>query len=400
MGAHAITGSNTAEGFGENTGRAAILASLRLLLPLVVLKLFLLALVIYSLRLFPLIFSEENYRANFHWPMNAPSEPSRMYRTWDSEHFIYLSEEGYHAGEPSIAHFPLWPLCIRTGAPLFAGNHFHSALVLANLLSLLALVALHHLIRVREGEGRASAALLVLIAFPGALFYLFPYSESLFLFLAVLFFLLSDRQIWLGAAVCAFLLPLAREVGVFILLPIVHLLVERWRNNGRLGWRDLVLMGAPLAGLAVYFLGMSLATGDAFAGLRARVDLLSERGAAPLLDPAAFVNALLDGHSLHEPHGSLLDRVMFLLFVASLPLRWRKDRRFFWYAVPLGIAPLLGSGFLSMTRHLAPAFPVLVLWGDWLCGESRLAWRVLGAACLAAVQLLLLIRHVNFLWAG
>ncbi|MCG3196126.1 MAG: hypothetical protein GHCLOJNM_00597 [bacterium] len=400
MEAHPIPHSGASEGYREGFRHEAIRVCLRVLAPLAVLKIFLLVLVIYSLRLFPLIFSEENYRANFHWPVSAPSEPSRMYRTWDSEHFIYLSEEGYHAGEPSVARFPLWPLCIRVGSFFFGGNHFHSALVLANLLSLLAFVALYHLIRARESEERASAALLVLIAFPGSLFYLFPYGESLFLFIAVVFFLLQERQFRLGAAVCAFLLPLAREAGIFIVLPIAHFLWERRGKGERLDWRDAALMGAPIAGLAAYFLWMHHATGDAFAGLRAQAKILSEAGVAPPLDPGAFVRALLGWKSLHEPHGSLLDRALFLLFLASLPFLWRRDRRFFLYALPLGVVPVISSGFVSFTRHLALAFPIFVLWGDWLSGQSRFAWRVLTAACLAAVQLLLLIRHVNFLWAG
>ena len=80
----------------------------------------------------------------------------------------------------SLAFYPLWPFLIRLSAPLFGGNFTLAALVLANAFSVAALVLLHRLVARRFDENVANRTLMLIIAFPGALFLCFPYNRIAF----------------------------------------------------------------------------------------------------------------------------------------------------------------------------------------------------------------------------
>lgn len=72
-------------------------------------------------------FSVKSYNDNFHWPENkVPSTQEKM-STWDGEHYLFLSQNGYLKDQPSNAFYPLWPMTIYAASifsglkPLYAG---------------------------------------------------------------------------------------------------------------------------------------------------------------------------------------------------------------------------------------------------------------------------------------
>ena len=85
----------------------------------IVMKLLLFLTVILSLSLLPPIFDGDNYLKRFHWPTDEEPSQTWMLKTWDSTHYLYLSEEGYAEARGSAAFYPLWPLVIRVFRPLF-----------------------------------------------------------------------------------------------------------------------------------------------------------------------------------------------------------------------------------------------------------------------------------------
>ncbi len=193
-------------------------------------------------------------RFGLHPPPAQSNAFARHFITWDAEHYLCLSEEGYVPGAPSCAFYPLWPLLIRWAAPLFAGNDVLAGMVLSNLLSLAGFALFGWMVGRRFGERTAWLAVAFLALFPGSLFFQFIYSESLFFLLLMLLCLgLEAGRFWLAFA-AAFLLPLTRAVGILSLGPILlWLLIRhpppvlvRWTTRHRrlgwlrdfLGWRD------------------------------------------------------------------------------------------------------------------------------------------------------------------
>ena len=72
--------------------------------------------------------------------------------------------------------------------------------------------------------------MLYLSVFPSAVFLFAPYTEALFLALAVWTLYLARRGLWGGAGAAAFLAGLTRTQGCLLALPLAWELVRQWRE--------------------------------------------------------------------------------------------------------------------------------------------------------------------------
>jgi hypothetical protein len=369
--------------------------TLRLALPLAVWKLALLGFVLLSWALLPPIFNRAAWFQSFHWPPDADPDLSSCFATWDAQHYLHLAREGYGSNPASSAYYPLWPWLVRGVAGVNGGHLLGGALALAFLLSWGGLLLFHAWAAERGGADRADRALLLLVASPGALFLGFPYSEALFLFLAAGFLLALQRDRPVAAASAAFLLALTRAVGVFAILPlVVHLLAPGRR-------RMLPLALAPAAGFGAVLLSMKLATGNPFAGFDAQQHFVTHPSLARLFDPGWYLHLVRIPIRLHGFFDSGIDRFFFLWFVfAVLLLARRRAATELAFALPLGFVPAVTVAFMSFTRYFVAILPVFpesaALFDD---PKWRPAfWLVVGLLLL--LQILFLLRHANFIWAG
>jgi len=93
----------------------------------------------------------------------------------------------------SLNHQPLWPFLIKAFSYLTLGNHLIAGLILSNVFSLIGFCLFYQLAREDCGERVANVALALMLAFPGAIFFSFVYTESLFFFLSIFFFLFPQK---------------------------------------------------------------------------------------------------------------------------------------------------------------------------------------------------------------
>jgi hypothetical protein len=272
-------------------------------------------------------------------------------------------------------------------------------LLVANVLSLAAfLLLLRFIDRTRGGLG--GDTVLLLLAFPGALFFQFPYTESLFLFLAVATLHAVTREQWLVAAGAAFALALTRPNGMLIGAALLYAVLARWRRTGKVVLPSLVALAAPALGFAVYLLFMRIAVGDAFAGFEMQGAFNANRSFGSFLQPLSMLRELLDVRGPHNVVHSLLDRLVFLFVVATLVPLWRLDRLLFWYALPMALVGPLSGSLVSYTRFAAVLFPCMLVAARALSGERRRPYLWLTMAVWLVIQTTLLVRHVSFRWAG
>jgi len=130
-----------------------------------------------------LSFDSEYAQSRLHWG------DINLFKThlaaWDSAHYLTISQEGYHFDSASCAFFPLWPSVIHPlGLLHFAGPLFW-ALLAANALSIPALWLFYKYVKMRHGPSVARDSLILLLAFPGAIFFSVPYTESLYFLLLI-----------------------------------------------------------------------------------------------------------------------------------------------------------------------------------------------------------------------
>jgi Gpi18-like mannosyltransferase len=119
---------------------------------------------------------------------------------WDAEWYIKISRLGYFSDQ-ATAFFPLYPLLIA-GLTALAGDFYRAgiAMLIANLFSLAAFVGVGLLAAHELGAAHAARAVLVLAAYPLAIFLAAPYTEALFVTFAVFTLLWARQGRWKLAA--------------------------------------------------------------------------------------------------------------------------------------------------------------------------------------------------------
>lgn len=202
---------------------------------------------------------------------------------WDSLHYLAIAYDGYgesQAGLPPAtarpAFFPLFPGAVHVLSGFAASPGL--VLVVAYALSLTcfmgALVLLHRLASIELGETYARPALMLLAFFPTAFFFGLPYTESLFLLLAVGAFLAARSGRWAIAGVILALASATRVPGLLLIVPVALIylygpradresapaegLRPRYPVRADAAW----LLLAPL-GIIVFSIYLHFALGDA-----------------------------------------------------------------------------------------------------------------------------------------
>jgi Mannosyltransferase (PIG-V) len=325
---------------------------------------------------------------------------------WDAAWYLRIAESGYGGSDVRAAFFPLYPLLVRAVAAPFGASP-GALLVAAYVVSLAAflgaLVLLHRLVSLELGRPLAQPALLLLAVFPAAVFFGAPYSESLFLLLAVGAFYAArtGRWAWAGAAAAGG--AATRSSGVLLLLPLAML----WWSSGsgasapRSGrrLRDAAwLLLAPL-GLAAYAVFLGLAEGDAWRFLDVQ-DAWSRELTVPLVGAWDGLGAAIDGarqllsgqkevvyfeKAAGDPYRiaainlMLFGSLVFALVACAGCLRRLPKAYGAWVAASLVLPltfPVEPQPLMSLPRFLAVLFPIfmwLALWSEERRATARVA---------------------------
>ena len=155
-----------------------------------------------------------------------------VWERFDALWFLRIASDGYRASDGSAVFFPLFPLTIRAVSFLIGGHPLAAGFIVSNLSILGALVVLYFLTTSELSEHAARSTVLYVALFPTSFFFFMPYSESLFLLLAVTAFWGARRDRWLVAAVAAALAAATRSVGIVLVpsLAVEALLQSRERD--------------------------------------------------------------------------------------------------------------------------------------------------------------------------
>jgi len=204
---------------------------------------------------------------------------------WDALHYLAISLEGYSGGGPDLpmdatraAFFPLYPGAVHllSGFGASPGLVLIAAVAFSLACFFAALVLLHRLAAVELGARYARPALMLLAFFPTAFFFGIPYTESLFLLLAVAAFLSAREGRWAVAGIVLALASATRVPGLLLVVPVALLYLygpraDREQVEGRGAWpryrigpEAAWLLLAPL-GILAFSAYLHFAQGDALA---------------------------------------------------------------------------------------------------------------------------------------
>jgi Mannosyltransferase (PIG-V) len=189
---------------------------------------------------------------------------------WDAKHFLSIAYDGYgessELGTPEeyrAAFFPLYPGTVYVlggfGASLGVTLVVSYAVSLACFFG--ALVLLHQLTVIELGERYVAPTLLLLSFFPTAFFFGIPYSESMFLLLAVAAFLAARTGHWAEAGIVLALASATRVPGLLLVVPVALLYLygpraDREPDREGVRWRPRYRVRRNFAWLALAPLGL------------------------------------------------------------------------------------------------------------------------------------------------
>jgi Mannosyltransferase (PIG-V) len=322
---------------------------------------------------------------------------------WDAAWYLRIAESGYGGSDVRAAFFPLYPMLVRAVAAPFGASP-GALLVAAYVVSLAAflgaLVLLHRLVSLELGRPLAQPALLLLAVFPAAVFFGAPYSESLFLLLAVGAFYAARTGRWAWAGAAAAGAAATRSAGVLLLLPLAML----WWSARPRKLRDAAwLLLGPL-GLAAYAAFLGLAEGDALRFLDVQ-DAWSRELTVPLAGAWDGFGAAVDGarqllsgqrevvyfeEAAGDPYRiaainlMLFGSLVFALVACAGCLRRLPKAYGAWVAASLVLPltfPVEPQPLMSLPRFLAVLFPIFMWLAVW-SEERRATARVAAVSAL------------------
>jgi hypothetical protein len=322
-----------------------------------------------------------------------------MWERFDALWFLRIAEHGYRSNDGSAAFFPLFPMLMRALSWVLGGRPLAAGLIISNVAALGATVMLYELTRTELSERTARASVLFLTFFPTAFFLVAPYSESLFLFLALVSLYAARRSKWWVAGMAGALAALTRNLGVLLAVPLaieaVHQAVER--RPRRLDPRALWVAG-PAVGIGLYFWFWHHVSGDWLAPVHQQAQWQKELAspwwtiAEATRDAYRFVGAYAGGYHL-------MDWVIAVpvLVAAAASMAWFRPS-FAAYTWVLVLPPLFyvfaARPLLSFPRYVMVAFPIFWVFARWT--ERSRVRREIALGASAALMGLLFVLFVNW----
>ena len=325
---------------------------------------------------------------------------------WDTGWYLSVANEGYvySAANPeaqqNIAFFPAFPLLVRYLSVIAGRQPLWTGVAVSLVAFFWALVYFLRLARSHlADEGQAVSAVLLLSAYPFALFFSAAYTEALFLLTLVgAVYHFRRDELW-QAAVWGVLAGLTRPNGAFLSVVLglmaLEIFLREWRRGSptnedaaRFRWSPhldrLAAASAPGVGMLVYSTFILFLTGHPFQWtaqnaawgrvyrsldtlVTDRVEFVFQNGAYAYLSSQA------------------LDLFYLVSVLFILGAVWPVYRRFgLPYAVMLLInllPPMAAGGFLSIGRVTSVLFPAFLWLGAAIPARHRGAWVAL-FACL------------------
>ncbi len=287
---------------------------------------------------------------------------------WDGRWYLRIAENGYNA--KSAAFFPFYPAVIRllkefTIEPVVGG------LLVSNLAFLAVCIFFYKLVRLDYDRQVSARALWYLALFPTAFYFSTLYAESVFLAFVLFAFYAARTGRWWIAGFCGMLAGLTRNLGVFLLAPLLYEYLARNDFKLRAVRPDLAWLGLIPVGPVIFMVYLWQVLGNPLAFLTAQ-KFWHRSFAFPW---EAVYRACLNILTDYNPGRNLLDLLFTVLAGLLIGLAGRKIRFSYLLYLLIGLLiPLCSTapqaGLYSMPRFVLVLFPIYLI----LAGRVRSAW--------------------------
>ena len=302
---------------------------------------------------------------------------------WDTDAYWYIAHHGYTLGPGGaeaqalrVAWFPFYPLLVY-----LSGGSVWAMIIIPNACFFAALALLYVVGVKRMDANRAQLALWLVALGPAAMFFSYPYTESVFLLLCVGAFALIESGHWLLAGLAGFAAAATRFPGVLV---AASLGAESLLNRRR---RLTIAVAAllPIAGLAGVSLVDWAQMGDPLGFVHARAYWIGpERN--PLYLVGSFPKAVIQGDPFNPE--AIGVPVLALFAIAAVWVALRMPAAYGVFAVTQ-ILVAFDQGlylhiFSLVPRVVSVIFPCYFAFATLLAtrGNLRFAWLGVSASAM------------------
>jgi hypothetical protein len=316
-----------------------------------------------------------------------------VWQRWDACWYTKIATYGYAGGDINSVNF--WPLFPMAIAPLGAilGNAVALAgLIVSGIAYVTAMVGLERLVT-RDFDRETAVRTVVMISiFPTAFFFFTPFTESLFLALAVWCILAARERYWWLALVMGLLASLTRIQGLFLALPIAWEALKWWQSDRSPGYAG----GSTVTGFAARFVAPVAATAAPVAGFlgfvaytsfvvgKSNLDAQDAWGGKNFHPPWDVVVAAWSWAVDHKDALQALNLILLIVFVGLIVVGLRKlPVAYSLFAIPqlvLLATRIQPTPLTSTARYLLVLFPAFVLLAQ--IGDARIRATIMFASTM------------------
>jgi len=300
---------------------------------------------------------------------------------WDGGHYLNLAANGYYA-EFITAFFPLYSFLIRILSYLPGVNTVLAGIFVSSAATVVAGFWLIKLVKLDYSEKAAKLSFIYLLLFPSAVALASIYTEPLFLMTTIGAFYFARKKNWLLVLILGFAAGLTRNLGCFLVLPLLYEYFKRYKFKIR--W-PIIAVGAPGFALFSYMAFLWYKFGDPFLFIK----IQAEWGRRIIFNIfERFYLAIVEFLRFDEfMRGFELGSVIFMIIMIILMIKKKIRPSYILWSSILIIIPVMQSHWLSMNRFVLVIFPVFITLGLIMQKHKYLNAILLGLfAGLLAIQ--------------
>jgi len=318
-----------------------------------------------------------------------------VWQRWDACWYSKIATFGYEPAEISVNFWPLFPVLTGSVARLVDGSVALAGLIVSAIAYVAAMVGLYRLIARDVDDETARRTMVLITIFPSAFFLFAPFTEALFLALAVWAIVGARERRWALAAALGGLAALTRIQGLFLALPIgweglVAAGLTAWRpwlepRPPEIRWSALIGAGLAAIGPVVGFASFLVYTSNV-AG-QTPLDTQDAWGGKEFFPPWDVVDAALRWTIDRADPLQFLNLVLLVVFGALLVVAARRlPFAYTLFALPqyvLLATRIQPTPLTSTNRYLLVIFPAFVIVALIPWRSVRLAWAITSILFLA-----------------
>jgi hypothetical protein len=296
------------------------------------------------------------------------------WQQWDFHHFWGIALYGYGGeptGVPNEAFFPALPVLLAFGAELGI-RHVLVGLIVSFVAGAVAAVALARLGDLEGGAGTGRFAVIMWAFAPPAVFLAAPYTESVFLGLAIPAWLSARRGKWAYAGLLTAAACTVRVSGAFLAVALgVH-----WLTSGEKRWSDLPWLIVPVVPLAGWMLYLRATTGDWLAWLHAQAEEWHRDFTSPWDTFANTWDASFGGTQTPEFAWMFRAEIVAMIIGVTLTvalLVWRRWGEATWVGLQV-VAFGTSFWYFSVPRATLLWWPLWVILGTLVARRRWVLW--------------------------